>query len=101
MSKVAIVTYRVLKENLEENKKYIEAVFEHLEDSSPADVKYASTIADDRLTFTHIAYFTSDEGRKALTESDEFKEFQANLASRCEILPEVKICDIVGSFNLF
>jgi hypothetical protein len=101
MSKVAIVTYKVLDGKADENREFVQAVFSNLKAKSPAGVKYASTIADDNLTFTHIAYFESDAAKTALTDSAEFKSFQKDLKERCEIPPNVNFCNIVGTYNLF
>ncbi len=101
MSKVAIVSYKIKDGQADENRKYVEAVFSKLKEASPAGVRYASTISDDKLTFIHVAFFESDEANKALTELAEFKEFQKDLKSRCDILPNAQFCEIVGSYNLF
>ena len=101
MSKVAIVTYTVKEDAAGENKKYIEAVFEKLKELSPEGVQYASTLADDGVTFIHIAHFETEEAQKALTELPEFLEFQRELKSRCDIPPNPRFCDIVGAYNLF
>ena len=101
MSKVVIVTYKIKDGRTEENVKFVETVFTALTANSPTGVKYASTIAADKLTFTHIAYFENDEAQQALLESAEFKSFQADLKDRCDIPPQPSFNDIVGSYNLF
>ena len=101
MNKVAIVTYKIKDGRTDENIGFVDAVFNKLREGSPAGVKYASTIADDKLTFTHIAYFETDEAKQFLTESPEFKQFQKDLKERCELPPSAKFCEIIGNYNLF
>jgi len=101
MGKIAIVTYKIKDGQVAKNKKLIEAVFSKLKETDSSGIKYASTIGEDKLTFTHIAFFESPEGQKALSESPEFKEFQRDLKARCEIPPKATFMEIVDSYQLF
>ena len=100
MAKVAIVTYKVKEDNVEENIKYIEKVFKKLQARSPEGVHYASTIHDDAVTFTHIAFFASDKAQEALTSLPEFQSFQKDLKDRCEVPPTGIFTDLVGGFGI-
>jgi predicted flap endonuclease-1-like 5' DNA nuclease len=99
--RVAIVRYRVKEGKTEENQAFIDAVFKELDKARPVGVRYASTLAEDGVTFTHIASFTSAEAQKFLTELPEFKAFQKDLGDRCDEPPVPVFGSTVGNYGIF
>ena len=94
-----IVEYKVKSDRVEENKKFVEAVFAELKSKSPSGVRYATSILEDGVTFVHIASFDSEAN--PLGETEAFKQFQADLKDRCEIPPTARAMDVIGNYNLF
>ncbi len=98
--RTVIVRYKVKAQQAEENVRFVEAVFAELQQAAPAGLKYASFVAEDGLSFVHVACFA--EGTKnPLPPMDSFQAFQAELLDRCEEGPDVIPMKNVGSFNFF
>ncbi len=99
--KRVMVKYRVKADRGDENASYIKKVFDELDRSPPAGLRYASFRLDDGVTFVHLAEVDTADGSNPLTETDAFKTFQAELKDRCEELPVATELHEVGSFNIF
>ena len=96
-----IVRYKVKADKAEENITYIEAVFEALQQSGPDGIHYMSLVADDGVSFTHIASINTDDGGNPLADLPEFQAFTADIAARCEEPPAPVGHSIVGAYRAF
>jgi hypothetical protein len=100
MSKV-MVRYKVKPERAGENEQLVRAVYEELARTTPEGLSYATFRLDDGVSFVHIASSESGDGRSPLREVNAFREFQKDVADRCEEQPVT--CDLleVGSFRFW
>lgn len=98
MSKV-IVRYKVKPEFADENTRLVQAVFTELAGNKPAGLRYAAFIAEDGLTFFHVASVEGDNN--PLFESAAFKAFQKDIADRCDEKATLTQVQEIGSFNFF
>ena len=65
-------------------------------------INYNSCLGADGKTFTHTAFFKSDEDEKLLLELPSFKYFQEQLkAGGLEIPPKQELLTLVGSSRNF
>lgn len=99
--KTTIVRYKVKADRAEENKKFIRGVFDELDSSKPAGLRYVSFNLEDGLTFVHIAVVETPDGASPLQETDAFKAFVENIKDRCDEPPAAAAAEIVGSYRLF
>jgi hypothetical protein len=94
-----MVRYKVKPDRVEENERLVRAVYDELERTAPAGLRYATFRLDDGVSFVHVAVI---EGRQnPLSEVKAFAEFQKDARERCEEPPVVTELDEVGSFRLF
>ena len=99
MSKV-MVRYKVKPERAQENEQLIRAVYEELQSSAPAGLRYATFCADDGVSFIHIAS-SETEGPSPLREVVAFKRFQQNVGERCGEPPASVELREIGSFRFW
>lgn len=66
-------------------------------------INYNACLGADGKTFTHTAFFKSEEDQKLLNELSSFKYFQEQLkANGFEIPPKQELLNLVGSSkNIF
>lgn len=76
------VTYRVKPQAAAENEALIAQVYEELHRTNPADLHFATFVADDGLRFVHMAS-SDDDGPSPLTELTAFQAFRVGLVERC------------------
>ena len=98
MGKV-IVRYRVKRERADENVRLVKAVYAELNEKRPKGLRYATFVAEDGVTFFHIASIEGDEN--PLAQTDAFKAFQEQINDRCDEPPAPTKVSQVGSFNFF
>ena len=91
-----MVRYRVKPGEAERNEQLVRAVYEELHRADPAGFSYATFRLDDGLTFVHLAQ--SEGPDSPLPQLDAFREFQKNIADRCDESPVVTELSEVGSF---
>jgi hypothetical protein len=92
-----MVRYRVKPGEAERNEQLVRAVYEELHRADPAGFRYATFRLDDGVTFVHIA--ESEGPENPLAEIEAFKEFQEDIADRCDEPPVVAQLTEVGSFR--
>ncbi len=95
-----VVRYKVKADRADENIQYIEAVFDALKRSAPGGIRYLSMVADDGVSFTHIATIETEDGSNPLPELPEFQAFIADIAERCEEPPAPTANRIVGNYRM-
>lgn len=96
--KTIVVRYRVKPDAGEANTELVRAVFAELADTDPGGVRYATFRLEDGQTFVHVAQVEGPAN--PLPETTAFKQFQAELADRCEEPPVAMEADVVGSYRL-
>ncbi len=98
MGKV-IVRYKVKAEKADENVSLVKAVYSELAETKPAGLRYATFVADDGLTFFHVASIDGDDNPLAKTAA--FKAFQKDIKERCDEPPAPISVAALGSYNFF
>ena len=93
-----MVRYKVKPDRVEENERYIRAVFEELKAGTPDGVRYASFKLADGASFMHIASIEGDGN--PLQELSAFKAFTADIGERCDEPPVVVDLSEIGSYRL-
>ena len=101
--KIVKVTYTINAEFAEQNQANIKNVMSDLQRLNQPGINYNACLGADGKTFTHTAFFKSDEDQKMLNELSSFKYFQEQLkANGFEIPPKQELLNLVGSSkNIF
>jgi len=100
MSKV-MVRYKVKPECAQENEQLVRAVYEELERTNPAGLRYATFRLDDGVSFVHVASNETEHGHSPLGEVKAFQEFVRDVAERCAEPPTTRALKEVGSFRFW
>ena len=90
-----IARYKVKPDRAEENVELVRAVYHELERTKPAGLRYATFLLDDGVSFVHIAQAEADPN--PLPQVAAFREFQREIAYRCEEQPQVSEVQEVGA----
>jgi hypothetical protein len=94
-----MVRYRVKPDRAAENEALVRAVYDELERTEPAGLRYATFKLDDDVSFIHVA--ETEAGRNPLSDVKAFKEFQRDIGERCDEAPVVTELREIGSFRFF
>jgi hypothetical protein len=97
--KQVVVTYKLKANKVEENEQLVKEVFRQLKESAPAGIRYATYKLADGVSFVHVATQETQEAHEFLLNLPAFKNFQAGIKERCEILPVANAVTEVGSYN--
>jgi Antibiotic biosynthesis monooxygenase len=92
-----MVRYRVKPGLAERNEELVRAVYEELHRADPGGFSYATFRLEDGLTFVHLAQ--SEDTDSPLPALEAFREFQRDIADRCDEPPVVTELSEVGSFR--
>jgi hypothetical protein len=92
-----IVRYKVKPGQSERNEELVRAVYEELHLVEPDGLRYATFRLEDGVSFVHVA--ESDAVDSPLTKLDSFKEFQRDIADRCDEPPVVTEIREIGSYR--
>jgi hypothetical protein len=85
---------------VEENEKFIRAVYTELGEVKPEGFSYSTFKLEDGVSFVHIAHL-ADGAKAPLTGIKAFQEFQHGVKDRCEELPVVSKATEVGSYDSY
>ena len=101
--KIVRVIYTAHTEFAEQNQSNIKNVMTDLQKLNQSGINYNACISADGKTFTHTAFFKSDDDQKILNELPSFKHFQEQLKSNgFEAPPKQELLNLVGSSkNIF
>ena len=101
--KIVKVTYTTKADFAEQNQSNIKNVMTDLQNANHQGINYNACLSADNKTFTHTAFFKSDEDQKLLNELPSFKFFQEQLKSGgLEVPPKQELLTLVGSStNIF
>lgn len=98
--KIIRVTYTTKAEYAGQNQENIQHVMHDLQQLHQHGLAYHVCLGADGKTFTHTAFFKTDEDNKVLLELPAFKRFQEQLkASMPEVPPKQELLTLVGSSN--
>lgn len=98
--KIVKVTYTTKAEFSEQNQSNIKNVMNDLQNANHQGINYNACLAADNKTFTHTAFFKSDEDQKVLNELPSFKSFQEQLKSGgLEVPPKQELLILIGTSN--
>lgn len=97
--KQVMVRYKVKPERAQENEELVRAVYDELQRTAPAGLRYATFQLEDGVSFVHIAQ--TEDGQNPLTEVAAFREFQKEVGERCEEPPVVAELREIGSYRFF
>jgi hypothetical protein len=96
--KIVRVIYTARPEYVPQNSANISAVMNDLRQAGHAGIFYHSCLGADGKTFTHTAFFESEEDHKLLNALPSFKAFQEKLqASGFEAPPKQELLTLVGA----
>jgi hypothetical protein len=93
-----MVRYTVKPECAQENAELVRAVYEELARERPDDLRYATFLLEDGVTFVHLA---SHGGENPLPDVKAFQEFTRDIGARCAAPPAVSPLQEVGSFRFW
>ena len=101
--KIVRVTYTVKSNFAGQNQNNIGTVMADLQKLNNHGINYNCCLDADEKTFTHLAFFESDDDQKMLNELPSFKNFQQEFkAGGFEVPPKQELLTLVGSsINLF
>ncbi len=98
--KIVRVTYTTKPEYADQNQQNIKNVMTELRKLNHPGLNYNVCLNNDGKTFTHTAFFKSEEDEKMLLDLHSFKEFQYQLkSSGPEEPPKQELLNLVGSSN--
>jgi hypothetical protein len=92
-----IVRYKLKVGRVRENEELVRAVYQELEQTQPAGLRYSTFKLDDGHTFIHLA--ETEDGHRPLPELAAFQTFQAGIKERCDEPPAVSRLERIGSFR--
>ena len=96
-----MVSYKLKSDRVDENERYVVAVYEALNQTRPRGLRYATFRLADGVSFIHIVAHDEADGSNALTALPAFKAFAAGVKERCETPPvRVELTEI-GSYGFF
>jgi hypothetical protein len=94
-----MVRYRVKPDRVAQNEELVRAVYEELERTRPAGLRYATFKLEDGVSFVHVA--ASEGERSPLPDVAAFKAFQEGIRERCDEPPVAGELREIGSFRFF
>jgi hypothetical protein len=99
MQRATLVRYTTRPGQAAGNEGLARAVFAQLRTDPPDDLAYA--LLRDGNEFTHVFLNLKEDESARLTELPAFKTFQQDIASRCEVPPQVTrvAAHLVDSFG--
>jgi hypothetical protein len=94
-----MVRYKLKADRVEENKQLVKAIFEELKAKQPEGLHYASYGFPDGVSFLHIAFIETADGKNPLSLTDAFPLFTKEIKDRCQEPPVAMDLTEVGSYN--
>jgi hypothetical protein len=94
-----MVRYKVKPDRAAENEELVRAVYDELQRTEPAGLRYATFKLDDGVSFVHLA--STDDGHNPLSQLKAFSQFQQDIRERCDEAPVVTELREIGSFHMF
>jgi hypothetical protein len=98
--KVTTVRYKIAPDRVQENIRFVRAIFSQLHETSPSGLRYACMTAGDG-SFMHIVCIDDDASDEALTSLRSFQDFRAGFQDRALEPSTFTEYEVVGNFGLF
>jgi hypothetical protein len=92
-----MVRYKCKPEAVHENERLIAAVFAQVARDKPAGTRYQVFKLPDGVSFVHIAM--TDGTVNPVTQLEAFKQYAADIKSRCEEPPVFTEMQAVGAYD--
>jgi len=99
--KGVIVRYKIKPDQAARNEELVRAVYDELDRTKPAGLRYATFQLDDGVSFVHLAWTETADGTSPLSAVEAFKRFQEDIDDRTEERPVVTELREIGSYRLF
>jgi|SRR5580704_13026257 hypothetical protein len=97
--KRTLVRYKIKPEQVADNVRLIERVFEELKAKTLDNARYMVLQLNDG-TFVHFATVESMDGNHPITSLESFRAFQSGIKERCIELPQSGDATIVGNYRM-
>ena len=97
---LVMVRSTIKEENVADAQAAIKKVIQALEQAQPADVRYASCLLSDGVTFVALVEL-GDDGSHPLRELPAYAEMVENLKQWYDGPPVVDRMTVTGSYGLF
>lgn len=94
-----MVRYRVKPDQAARNEELVGRVYEELEQTRPAGLRYATFVLDDGVSFVHVAANETETERSPLMDVAAFRTFQDGIEDRCDEPPAPVELREVGSYG--
>ena len=94
-----LVRYKVKSADVHENERLIKKVYQELHAAAIDGFHYATFKLADGISFVHVAFSDTEEANSKFNQLPAFKDFQANIKSRCDEFPVVTPLTEIGSYN--
>ena len=91
-----MIRYRLKPDQVERNEELVRAVYEEVHRAAPSGFRYVTFKLEDGVSFMHISESEGDES--PLADIAAAKEFQREIADRCDEQPVVTQLTEVGSY---
>lgn len=96
--KIVRVTYTTTAAYAAKNRENIQQVIADLRAGGHAGINYTACVAADEKTFTHTAFFRSEDDQQLLNQLPAFMKFQQELkANGFETPPKQELLILVGA----
>ncbi len=98
--KVTTVRYKIAPDRVQENVRFVRAVFSQLHETSPSGLRYACMRAGNG-SFMHIVCTDDDAADESLTSLQSFHDFRVGFEDRALEPPTFTELEVVGNYGLF
>jgi len=96
-----MVRYKVKPEQAAHNEELVRLVYEELRRTAPEDLRYATFVLEDGVSFVHVASIETGDGRNPLADVAAFRAFQEGIGERCDEPPAAVGLREVGSYGFW
>jgi hypothetical protein len=79
-----LVRYKVKPEQAACNEELVRRVYEELQRTTPAGLRYATFVLEDGVSFVHVASVETEDAHNPLSDVAAFRTFQEGIGDRCE-----------------
>lgn len=98
--KVTTIRYKIAPDRVDENIRFVRAVFSQLHEVAPQGLHYACVSADDG-SFMHIVRADDNVEDYVLTSLPAFQDFRSGLKDRTIEASTFTDFEIVGNYGIF
>ena len=99
--KRTMVRYKVKPEQAAHNEELVRRVYEELRRTAPEDLRYATFVLENGVSFVHVASVETEDGSSPLSDVAAFRVFQEGIRERCEKPPSAAGLREVGSYGFW